>query len=789
MKGKLYAAALAAIALAACSQDEELTSAKQNNSVSPIAFNVTFGEEPGTSTRAEFGGTNGYTLMWTAEDKDKMSLFHGMTDTSVDFEDGDVPIAGVQNAVYEAQSGQGAEGALLFTTQSMVQPGYAIMVYPVDTVFNYTNDKGVYIRIPENQTEASWKQVPFMSEGLLIAGYDGEKGDGAGYGKDYEIGMKQVGTLFTLKTEWANDDKVKALADAGEIDPINVTSVALKRPTDKFNTKVQVKLTNAEPNYADEVEGRDAWKYVSVVGYEDKEVSASQVNTLTTSAVTGLETSEFVLLPQEEEEETTVHTDATVKIYTRYGSVTIDNKNETMWKKGEETTKINVADMLNQIVGLTLNRNTSGKYANEMVGGHITRYIDADLSQLDMSDVHIKDDKWLHDIILVHDAYQKGQSVVLTIDGGADGVFEMSMNTVEMLQERPEIGLKACNVSGEACTTIRLMGGGEIPAIDFLEDNVGGLNVGVELAAGETPWTWTGDVRELHKVNLLTNKGIINIAETATVGFTNVSNDFKGVVNEGTINVNGGKTTLIGSTGKTNKLNVVNNGNITIAENAELRSGKGCLLTNESTTATEMATIENSGIIGCTNDGEIYNYGLIKNMIGGTENMVMVTRNQTQSASFAQVYGDGNKYGTILMKSAADNISVSTATNQGFIKYVYTEETYKKTEPCRYNYLIVENHDITFAGAAPELLFLEIKGTTTMPVIRATNEFKSLKGFIVNGRANLQEGNTLITPAAYIKGTFYYGGVFTEDGNSKDTPSTNPTYYGPSSEDCLVKTN
>ena len=786
MKGKLYAAALAAIALAACSQDEELTSAKQNNSVSPIAFNVTFGEEPGTSTRAEFGGTNGYTLMWTAEDKDKMSLFHGMADPSAGFGSGDVAITGVQNAVYEAQSGQGAEGALLFTTQSMVQPGYAIMVYPVDTVFNYINDKGVYIGIPEKQTEASWKQVPFMSEGLLIADYDSEKGDGAGYGKDYEIGMKQVGTLFTLKTEWANDDKVKALADADEIDPINVTSVALNRPTDKFNTKVQVKLTNMTPTYADDVEGRDAWEYVSVVDYVDASKSISQVSTLTTSAVTGLETSEFVLLPQEEE--TTANADAKVKIYTRYGSVTIDNTNETMWKKGDAT-KTKVADMLNQIVGLTLNVNASGKYADEMVGGHVTRFIDADLSTLDMSDVHIKDDKWLHDIILVHDAYQEGQPVVLTIDGGADGVFEMSMNTVEMLQERPEIGLKACNVSGEACTTIRLMGGGEIPAIDFLATGIGGSNVKIELAAGETPWTWTGGARELNKVNLLTNYGVINITETENVSFSNVSGTFKGIVNEGTINISGGVTTLLGVTGDINTLAVTNNGKVTVAEGAELRSGKGCTFTNESATATDMATIENSGIIGCTDDGKIYNYGLIQNMVGGVENMVLITANQTTNASFAESYGDDNKFGTILMKSAADNISVSTETNQGFIKYLYNENTYEKTEPCRYNYLIVENHDITFVGAAPELLFLEVKGESTMPVIKATAEFNSLKGFILNGRANLQEGNTLITPAAYIQGTFYYGGVFNDGEITPAPPVTNTTYFGKSSENCLVKTN
>lgn len=788
MKGKLYAAALAAIALAACSQEEELTPVNQGSSVSSIAFNVTFGEEPGASTRAEFGGENGYTLMWTAKDKDKMSLFHGMADPSSAFTSKDVAITNVQNAVYEAQSGEGVEGALRFTTQSMVQPGYAVMVYPVDTVFNYTNENGVYIGIPKNQTEASWKQVPFMSEGLCIAAYDDEKGDGAGYGKDYEIGMKQVGTLFTLKTVWANDDKVKALADAEEIDPINVTSVALNRPTDKFNTKVQVMMNKQTPHYANDVEGRDAWKYVTVVDYTDAKVgTGNQANALTTEAVTGLETSEFVLLPQERE--TTAAADAEVKIYTRYGSVTIDNTKETMWKN-DDTDKSKVADMLNEVIETTTAKNTKGKYEGEMVGGHVTRYIDADLATLDMADVHIKDDKWLHDIILVHDAYQEDEEVVLTIDGDkTTGVFEMNMSTLEMLKARPEITLKACTVKGESCTTIKLVGGGEIPAIDFLATGIGGPNVKIELAAGETPWTWTDGARELNKVNLLTNYGVINITETENVSFSNVSGSFEGIVNEGTINISGGVTTLLGVTGDIKTLAVTNNGKITVAEGAELRSGKGCTFTNESATATDMATIENSGIIGCTDDGKIYNYGLIQNMVGGVENMVLITANQTTDASFAELYGDKNKFGTILMKSAADNISVSTETNQGFIKYLYTENTYEKTEPCRYNYLIVENHDITFVGEAPELLFLEVKGESTMPVIKATEKFNSLKGFILNGRANLQEGNTLITPAAYIQGTFYYGGVFNDGGRTPATPVTNATYFGNSSDNCLVKTN
>ena len=783
MKGKIYAAALAALALTACSQDEELTSVKQNGSVSPIAFNVTFGEEPGVGTKAEFGGTYGYTLMWTAKDKDKMSLFHGLTTVPAATP---ASITGGGNAIYEAQ-GNASDGGVMFTTHSMVEAGQAIMVYPADTTFTYQKNK-LYVSVPENQTETSRKLLPFMSEGLKIAGWEEGANDGAGYARNYEIAMKQVGTLFTLKTVWDNDKEVKDLAEADEIIPINVTSVALTRPTDKFNTKLEVKLSNTAPAYAAEVEGRDKWNAVSVVDYAD--ANATQVETLTTEAVTGLETSEFVLLPQEGAS-SSAGTDATVKVYTRYGSVTVsDAEGQTVSKTNDPAgNKGKVSEELENVIknySAWEQTDTDSKFYNEQVGVHVTRYIDADLASLDMSDVCIKDDKHLHDILLVHDAYQKGQDLTLTIDGNADGVFEMSMETEAMLQARPEVGLKACTKSGHTCTTIRLIGGGEIPSINWIKDGVSGSNLDIVLAEGETPWTWTGGTRNMHKVNVLTNLGTINIAETATVGFTNLSNGFAGIVNNGTINVNGGVTTFIGTS--TLNLNVINNETINIAQGAELRSGEYCRFTNESSAATEMGNIFNSGIFATVNGGVINNYGLIQNMLGGTANMTYITTNATSNARFENSYSASNKFGTIVLKNADDNISVSNATAEGFIKYEYTDVNYVTPEVCKYNYIIVKNHDITFSAEAKELQFIEVVGESSMPVITNPNaeRFITLDGFILKGEANLKENNKLVTKAAYIQGTLYYGGTFVQSGTST-VPTTTGTYLGNSSENCLVK--
>ena len=264
-------------------------------------------------------------------------------------------------------------------------------------------------------------------------------------------------------------------------------------------------------------------------------------------------------------------------------------------------------------------------------------------------------------------------------------------------------------------------------------------------------------------------------------------------INNGTINVTGLVKQQIAMT---------NNGAITIAKGAEYRAdGTNGVITNESSTTEVMGKIFNHGIFATSNSGTIKNYGYIENMEGGTENMTYITENQTTSANFKTPYSAGNKYGTIVLKDANDNISVSNATSTGFIKYTYpadAPDVYETPAVCKYNYLIVDNRDIDFTGTGlkgefAHIKFLEIRSedpkipVITQPDNIGGSRLNSLQGFIVKGKANVKENNRLVAEAAYIEGTFYYGGLFCISGNINVVPSTQNTYFGNSSADCLVK--
>ena len=429
---------------------------------------------------------------------------------------------------------------------------------------------------------------------------------------------------------------------------------------------------------------------------------------------------------------------------------------------------------------LTLNKkavDADSKFAGEFVGGHATRHISVDLADLDMSDVCIVNDKHLHDIILVHDALQEGVDVTFRINGDNNGVFEMSMATLNMLKARPEIKIVPCTTAGEACIAIRLTGATEVPAFEFLA----ALVPTVYLANETTAWTWTGDNKEMKNIDVLVNEGTINIAGGAKFGS---KNDYYDITNKGILNVNG----LV----KQNGSGVGNFGTINIAVGAEYVTD-ATTLTNVSfgTNEGEFGKIYNSGILttAITPNSNIVNYGYIENMIGGTANMTYITANEsTPNANFATKYNvSTNKFGTIMLKNADDNISISNSTALGFIKYKYTGTEYVTPDVCKYNYIIVENHDIAFTTTATEVKFLEITSTgNNIPVITQNDNYlTNLRGFLLYGKANIKESNMLIVPAAYIQGTLYVGGLFSTAINSTTLPTTQNVYLGNSDTDYL----
>ena len=155
MKFKFYAAALAAMAMAACNS-EEILEANKPAEGSRIVFGLVSDNE---GTRAQWGGTNGYTLQWTEADADKMSLFNGGTlfaDAQPAASDEEAvtysSLANAKNAIYTA-GGTDENGRPVFTSHNMVYPGLAVMVYPCDTIFNYDNvEQKIYVTVPAEQT-------------------------------------------------------------------------------------------------------------------------------------------------------------------------------------------------------------------------------------------------------------------------------------------------------------------------------------------------------------------------------------------------------------------------------------------------------------------------------------------------------------------------------------------------------------------------------------------------------------------------------------------------------------
>ena len=789
MKDKFLFAAFAALAMTACTSEEDMQ-VNPTAQTSPIQFTVSMDD---AQTRAVWGGSNNYTLQWTAGDQ--MSLFHGMNLNNYGAVSTETSLANAENAIYKAAAGSSKSG-LTFTTQSMIKRGDAIMVYPCDTTFNYKGSK-LYVKIPTVQNGANiLGKVPFISEGLIIKEFEeGNMVDGtAGYARNYNIKLKQIATLYTLGINYSGDEYkiIEALSNAGEIAPILTQKVTLNSDS-KFNTELEVKVKNrgAKGNW-NEIDEQNIWVNESYVDAENPNVQEGSLSYVYDEA-TSRKSAEFMILPLKSNFAGVTSDNIVVDTY--YGQVVVNADTEgVMFDKegniigGNTDTGIkdgSIEAAYNLIGKLSNNKNGEGStFTGEQVGVHLTQSVAVDLNNLDMSKVHIKSDKQLHDILTVYNALGFTKAVDLTIDGDVNERFELSMDNVRTLQSALYYGkvkLLPCTTAGEKCTTIVLTAGEgktseDVPSIDFLASSSN--NIDIALAATDT-WTWNSSNNVLFsgKVNKLINEGTFNLDNGDVIANSHKVKNTK-MVNNGAINVEG----LVKQ-----QMEMTNNGTITIAKGGEYRADN-TTITNEATSVTVMGEIYNSGIFATSNSGEINNYGLIQNMEGGVNNMTYITKNQTTSVSFAKEWGDENKYGTIVLKNADDNISVSNATNVGFIKYEYRGGEYVTPAICKYNYIVIKNHDIKFTAAAPEIKFIEIVGETAIPVFTNPKDdrFVTLEGFILKGKANLQENNKLVTPAAYIEGTLYYGGLFTQTGGTQ-VPATTGTYYGDSTPNCLVK--
>jgi len=625
MNKKLLLAATALAALTACNNNdfENLGSTNAAEGASPVQFEVLNNNE--AMTRASMDGN---TIQWSAADGDLFTLYHGADLGKT---------AGFQNATYKASS---EEGAAILSTPSMITAGGAIMVWPVDTAFNY-NGTDLTIKIPAVQTNIE-NNIPYVSDLIEIGKYDGTKGapNTAGYNRTYPVYMRPMASQLIVKADYAGtDETIAALYDGGSacpadggIEPISVTSVVLKAGDDnKFTTNIKVAFTDTTSFNKDNglTPGKDgiknqwntsvasnAWSYVTSFGDVVKD---DQKNELTTKCLTGNESCKFLILPQAKIDAKDGVAGAGVVVNTIYGKVVVDatNYSEAEYKDswyryitdpskkdadeaatttidadGKTKVTANIAKGMKQTLnGFSGAKASKGVVKGESVGVAATRYVKVLLNKLDMQNLHITSDKQLRDAAVVWKYLnpEATKAVEVILDGDEDGEFAISQNTIKFINTlKDEDGnhlfkVKPCTVDGEACKTIVITDGGDIQDIAFIVKNAG-TQADVALEAEKT-WNWKGATDKISIVKIgegvksIINNGTLVNAATATLKNFDAAGKPSNVelVNKGTWNITAGTLNV--------QFSVTNLGTVNISKGAQYRQdGDGHIFTNDATT-------------------------------------------------------------------------------------------------------------------------------------------------------------------------------------------------------------
>ena len=762
MKTKiLFGALMGTFALAACNSEEEFTTPAQKTS--PITFEVTL-DGADAATKAEFAsGKINFEL------GDLLSLYHGISDASTAF-------TGYSNAVYEAKACGDGE-ALKFVSAAMVNAGEAVMIWPADTTFANIGTAAPNITIPAVQDAKTKLLMPYVSEVLTIDPYDDvEMKNVAGYNKTYPVVLKQFGSTLTLNTKAINDDVISNL-DVAALKVTDVELTAKSATANLFNTSVALQATGTTPTT---VTGDfDHWTDVTEADFTAVATSATLKTTdaTNTSAI-------FTLLPVASTADVANAADkAKVVINTNYGTVTVAYAAaEKPWAKKEAelgtATAMTVSDGLENVLQnvYIANDTPSSKFYREKTGGKMTRWIEADISKLDMNNLHIKDAQHLIDALKVLDAMKAiSTSTVATagtinfyLDGDATGVFTMTpaaaaAYTAHLTATAPAITFTPCATAGEACTAVKFVAESEteVPTTLTFTTNT----VDVQLAG---TWKWSAADKNYTNVN------DVVVLEDATLNLSNTVKDATGkrILNYGSINVSG--ITYLENT------TLRNLGTITIPADAEFRVKSA--LANRAQTLTDYGKIYNSGVLATVGSGNIYNHGgYIKQVVAGAK--TYITSNET-GTGFAAAFNSGatpNLIGTIeLFDKDDDNYSVSNTANQGFIMITTTAAAVAAEDlGVEANYVKLAGDCTSFTysqtSATARLQYVEI--ASSKEVVWTSASTASMKGVIVPAgkKLNIKKDNTVISAATFVKGTIYQGGAY--------TPGAFVTYLGGAATD------
>ncbi len=445
-------------------------------------------------------------------------------------------------------------------------------------------------------------------------------------------------------------------------------------------------------------------------------------------------------------------------------------------------------------------------------GNHKGKYaLTVDFSTGAMNGMHIKSDAHLQKLLKYYIASGKNEVVTLNLDqagSGANNVFKISKLSIALLQtinaSSNKVLVQACGTHGTPKIIVTQDGQAELGLADKKEvpalDKVFAVPTNVYLASG-TDWTWkertapeANQITVDANVASLTNEGNLEVnasniqlstaaplanAKGATMNITKVTTVKNALTNLGIINVGDKDHTAP-------ELRAYNAQVVNDATGLDDTPG-----------AEEFGIIYNYGVVGSTagTTGEVHNYGYIKMMNNGA--ITLLKSNQTVGANFAAAWAAGNKMGIVELPegNATALVSVSNATDQGFIKFKWTAKTYATPAGnVKYNTIIVSD-DITFTAAENEIQYIEFDGTRTQVINPQSQSYlPNLKGVYVHKDKSIiiEKNNKLdCAQGAYLgaKATIYKGGQFLKAGAdfvAGDATAAN-NYFGAWSLDQIVE--
>jgi len=440
-------------------------------------------------------------------------------------------------------------------------------------------------------------------------------------------------------------------------------------------------------------------------------------------------------------------------------------------------------------------------------GNHAGKFaLDVDFSKGVMNGMHIQNDKHLQKALKYYIASGKDEDVVLNLDKGEDGNFEISKISIALLQTinatTEKVKVQACTVAEEKPNKIIVTQDGQAELGLAAKKEVPALNkvfaVATDVYLAKCDWTWSGggeaagwdDALTIDdKVKSITNEG------TITVDAKNIQLSLSGVflynASDATMNINK-VTTVKNSLNNFGVINVGDKDN----NKAELRA-YGAKIYNNATELDARGVINNYGVVGSTSgtSGEFHNWGLINMM--NDDAMTLLKSNEKGTDPFCKAFNKtSNKMGTVVLpkNNPTAIVSVANKAENGFIKYTWpaTETTYATPAGnVKYNTIVVSD-DITFTDDEDEIQYIEFTGTKTQ-VVNPTGNLTQLKGIIVdnedhNASIIIEKTNEINCKIGAYLGdgaTVYKGGTFTLNGGAFG-PGTVTNYLGPWSTDQIV---